>query len=124
VKLLPFFLILIILSGCAIPAQAEYRKITPQEAQAMMLDDVIILDVRNQEEYAEGHIPDAVLLPDDEVQEHAAGLLADKNQIILVYCKSGRRSEKAAKELVEMGYTQVFDFGGIVDWEGEIVYIP
>ncbi|MCL2495798.1 MAG: rhodanese-like domain-containing protein [Clostridiales bacterium] len=123
-KLLPIFLVLIILSGCSHEVNTGYRKITPREAQAMMHDDVIILDVRTEEEYAEGHIPHAVLLADYDIKEHAATVIADKNQTILVYCKGGSRSEKAAKELIDMGYTEVFDFGGIVDWEGEIVKIP
>jgi len=101
----------------------EYIKITPQEAHDMMTDNnnVVILDVRTQEEFDEGHITNAVLLPDYEIGEKAERVLADKNQTILIYCRTGRRSEIAARELIDMGYTKVFDFGGITDWPYEIV---
>jgi len=100
----------------------EYIKITPQEAIEMMSGDVIILDVRTQEEFNEGYIKNAVLLPDYEIWERAAELVPDKNQVILIYCRRGRRSENAAKELLEMGYTNVYDFGGLeTDWTGEVI---
>jgi rhodanese-related sulfurtransferase len=114
---------LLMLTGCgqAGGKAAEYRKITPAEAQDMMGEDAVILDVRTQEEYAEGHIPDALLLPDTELKQRAEELLPDKDQTILVYCRSGRRSASAAKLMVELGYTEVYDFGGILDWTGEVV---
>lgn len=87
----------------------------------MMGEDVIILDVRTQAEFAEGHIPNALLLPDNEIKQRAEELLPDKEQTILVYCRSGRRSELAAKELIQLGYTNVYDFGGILDWTGDVV---
>lgn len=101
----------------------EYHKITGQEAKKMMdeNEEEIILDVRSLEEYNEGHIEGAVLLPDYEVKEKAEAVLEDKDQVILVYCRSGRRSEGAARELAQMGYTKVYDFGGIMDWKGEVV---
>jgi len=100
----------------------SYTKITPQEAQEMMAQEgIIILDVRTEEEFAEGHIPNAVLLPDTEVKQRAEELLPDKEQTILVYCRSGRRSALAAQELADMGYTNVYDFGGILDWTGDVV---
>jgi len=103
------------------PNKAEYVKITPEEAELMMADeDVVILDVRTQEEFDEGHIINAVLLPDFDISELAADVLPDKNQTILVHCRSGKRSESASRELINMGYTRVFDFGGILDWHGEI----
>ena len=105
-----------------IQAKAEYIKLTSQEAHDMMSDDVIILDVRTQEEFDEGHIANAVLLPDYEIKEKAESVIANKDQTILIYCRTGRRSEIASKELIEMGYKNVFDFGGIVDWTGEIVW--
>ena len=102
--------------------KAEYIKISQQEAYDMMTaDDVIILDVRTQDEFDSGHIINAVLLPDYEVEEKAESVIPDKNQIILVYCRTGRRSANASKKLIEMGYTKIYDFGGIVDWEYEIV---
>jgi len=105
------------------PAQskAEYIRITSEEAQPMMTDDVVILDVRTQEEYDGGHIRSAILLPYEEIARKAESILADKDQTILVYCRSGRRSEIAARALIDMGFTNVIDFGGILDWHGEIV---
>lgn len=101
--------------------KVEYKKITPTEAMEMMNDDVVILDVRTQAEFDEGHIPNAVLLPDTEITQRAEEVLPDKEQTILVYCRSGRRSALAAKALLDLGYTDVYDFGGILDWTGEIV---
>lgn len=101
---------------------AEYKKITPEEAKALIDGgNVIILDVRTKEEYDEGHIKDAILLPDTDIAEQAETVLPDKTSKILVYCRSGRRSALSAKELIAMGYTNVFDFGGILDWPYQIV---
>ena len=101
---------------------AEYRKISAEEAKERIDEgNVIILDVRTQAEYDEGHIRDAVLIPDSEIKDKAETVLPDKNATILVYCRTGRRSALAANELVRMGYTGVYDFGGIVDWPYEIV---
>jgi phage shock protein E len=104
------------------PALAEYRKITPEEAKVRMDsgDEVLILDVRTREEYDEGHIPGAVLLPNEEIGREAPALLPDKGAEILIYCRSGRRSAEAANKLVALGYTGVYDFGGIIDWPYEI----
>ena len=104
------------------PDKVEYIKIAPQEAQDMMAGDAIILDVRTQEEYDEGHIKNAVLIPDYEIAARAEREITDKEQIILVYCRTGKRSASAARQLIAMGYQKVFDFGGIVDWPGEIVW--
>ncbi len=101
--------------------KAEYKKITPNEAIEMMSEDVIILDVRTKAEFDEGHIPNAVLLPDADITQRAEEALPDKDQTILVYCRSGRRSALAAKDLIQLGYTSVYDFGGILDWPGEVV---
>lgn len=101
---------------------AEYRKISAEEAKERIDEgNVIILDVRTQTEYDDGHIRDAVLIPDSEIKDKAVTVLPDKNATILVYCRTGRRSALAANELVRMGYTGVYDFGGIVDWPYEIV---
>ncbi len=112
-------------SQASIPSQASgvYQKITAQEARQIMQekDDYILLDVRTQEEYDEAHIEGAVLLPDYEIKEKAGERLPDKNAMILVYCRTGRRSAASANQLLEMGYTQVIDFGGIVDWPYETV---
>ena len=121
-RLLPVLLVIILIGCGALPQpKTEYKKISSQQAEEMMSDDVIILDVRTQEEFDNGHINNAVLLPNYEIKEKAESVITDKNQTILVYCRTGVRSEAASKELIEMGYTKVFDFGGIVDWTGEIV---
>lgn len=102
--------------------EAVYHKIEPELAKKMMEESsVIILDVRTSEEYNEGHIPGAVLIPDYEILETAEKILKDKNQTILVYCRSGNRSRKAANNLLYLGYQNVYDFGGIIDWPYEIV---
>lgn len=81
----------------------------------------VILDVRSLEEYDEGHIEEAILLPGSEIKEKVETIIPDKDEVILLYCRSGRRSAAAAKELIEMGYANVYDFGGIIDWPYDIV---
>lgn len=101
-------------------AAPEYKKITAAQAKALMdAGNVIVLDVRTQSEFDQGHIKDAVLLPNTDVAARAATVLPDKNAKILVYCRSGNRSASASKELIAMGYTDVLDFGGINDWPYE-----
>ena len=99
-----------------------YEQITAVEAKEIMDSEkgYVILDVRTEEEFAEGHIADAILIPDYEITEKAEGILKDKDQQILVYCRSGRRSKEAASQLVELGYSNVKEFGGIIDWPYEI----
>ena len=101
----------------------SYEQITPAEAKEIMdeREDYIILDVRTQEEFDEAHIDGAILIPDYEIADKAESTLKDKNQLILVYCRSGRRSKLAANELVTLGYTNVKEFGGIIDWPYETV---
>ena len=96
-----------------------YEQITPAEAKALMDSEegYIILDVRTPEEFAEGHIDGAILIPDYEIGEKAESILPDKDQLILVYCRSGRRSKNAASELATLGYTNIKEFGGILDWK-------
>ena len=96
-----------------------YEQITPDEAKALMdsEDGYIILDVRTPEEFAERHIEGAILIPDYEIGEKAESILTDKDQLILVYCRSGRRSKNAANELATLGYTNIKEFGGINDWK-------
>ncbi|MCT4542123.1 MAG: rhodanese-like domain-containing protein [Vallitalea sp.] len=96
--------------------KVEYKKITPEEAKEMMIEGNIILDVRTQAEYDQGYIEGATLLPLDSILDDNLESLPDKNQIILVYCRSGNRSATAAKALIDAGYTNVYDFGGIIDW--------
>ena len=109
--------------GCSNGGSATYDQISGAEAKALMDSEsgYIIIDARTQEEYDEGHIPGAILIPEYEIADRAAKELPDKDQLILVYCRSGRRSKIAAEELVKLGYTNVKEFGGIIDWEYEIV---
>jgi len=98
------------------------QRITPQEAEMMMAGEgVVILDVRTPNEFEGGHIKNAILLPLDEILARAGDIIPIKNATLLIYCRSGNRSNQAAHLLVEMGYTFVYDFGGILDWHGEIV---
>lgn len=101
-----------------------YSKISAEEAYEFMKSDseakdVVVLDVRTQQEFEDSHIPDAILIPDYEIEEAVEEKIKDKESIVLVYCRSGRRSENAAKELIKLGYNQVYDFGGIIDWPYE-----
>ena len=102
---------------------ASFTHITQEEAKLMMAKDDghIIVDVRRQDEYDEGHIPGAVLIPNESIGTERPEELPDTDQIILVYCRSGRRSREAAQKLFEMGYTNIYEFGGIIDWSGDIV---
>jgi len=109
-------------AGESTSQKAEYIKITPSEAKTLMdSETVIVLDVRTQAEYDGGHVKDAILLDSGDVSVKAATVLPDKNATILVYCRSGNRSATASKQLIEMGYTKVMDFGGIIDWPYEVV---
>lgn len=100
---------------------AGYVNITAEQAKEIMdtQEGYIILDTRTQKEYDESHIPGAILIPYDEVTERAEGVLTDKDQLILVYCRSGRRSKIAAEALVKLGYTNIKEFGGIINWPYE-----
>ena len=100
-----------------------YEQITAKEAKTIMdtETDYIIIDARTEEEFAEGHIENAILIPEYEIAERAEKELPDKEQLILVYCRSGRRSKIASEELVKLGYTNVKEFGGIIDWPYEVV---
>ena len=137
-KIASFFalmLSLLTLSACAAPAAAaatpaptvtaavEYKKISAADAKARMDsgDTIIILDVRTQEEYDAGHIPGAILVPNETIVDKQPKLLPDLDAEILVYCRSGNRSAQAAKKLIAIGYTNVVDFGGIIDWPYDVV---
>ncbi|MPN20879.1 Thiosulfate sulfurtransferase GlpE [bioreactor metagenome] len=120
-------------SGCAAPAAqaeptptskpAEYHKISAADAKTRLDsgDELILLDVRTKEEFDAGHIAGAVLLPNETILDSQPDVLPDLNAEILIYCRSGNRSAQAANKLVAMGYTNVYDFGGIIDWPYEIV---
>ena len=102
---------------------ATYEQITAEEAKTIMdtEQDYIIIDARTEEEFVEGHIENAILIPEYEIAERAEAELPDKDALILVYCRSGRRSKIASEELVNLGYTNVKEFGGIIDWPYEVV---
>ena len=102
--------------------KAMYEQITPQEAKKIMDsgEDYIILDTREQDEFDEGYIPGAILIPYTEIENKAEEMLPDKDKLILVYCRSGRRSKIAAESLAKLGYTNIKEFGGIIDWPYEI----
>ena len=125
-KLILFLLTAMLLVGCGEANQnnqeAVYMNITAQEAKQIMDSEegYIILDTRTQEEYDEGHIPGAIVIPHDEITDRAEEELPDKDQLLLVYCRSGRRSKLAAEALVELGYTDIKEFGGIIDWSYEV----
>lgn len=118
-------LLALLLTGCTSPAlQANaYRQITMQEAVEMMAEEenYIILDVRTEQEFASGHIPGAILVPNETIGTEEIAQLPDKDQLILVYCRSGNRSKQAADKLVRLGYTNIVEFGGINSWPGETV---
>ena len=101
----------------------SYTQISQDEAKEMMKrdDGHVIVDVRRQDEYDEGHIPGAILIPNESIDTERPAELPDLDQIILIYCRSGRRSKEAAQKLFDMGYTHVYEFGGIIDWTGEIM---
>jgi rhodanese-related sulfurtransferase len=125
-KLIWILLSIFVLTACGQAKEnkqeAVYVNITAQEAKKIMdsQEGYVILDTRTQEEYDAGHIPGAILIPYDEILEKAENVLTDKNQLILVYCRSGRRSKLAAEDLVKLGYTNIKEFGGIIDWPYEV----
>ena len=125
-KLLLVILALVLLTACGREKEktqeAVYVNITAQQAKEIMDTEqgYIILDTREQTEYDERHIPGAILIPYDQILEKAEGVLPDKDQLILVYCRSGRRSKLAAEDLVKLGYTNIKEFGGIIDWPYEV----
>lgn len=118
------FSLMLVLTGCSGGRDGgSYMQITMKEAVEMMENekDYIILDVRTEAEYNEGHIPGAVCVPNETIGNDDIPELPDKKQLILVYCRSGNRSKQASEKLAASGYTNVYEFGGIKDWQGEIV---
>ena len=125
-RILPLFLLLLLLTGCGgnasnASSESSYQQISQEEAKEMMdTQDVIILDVREQDEYDSGHIPGAVLLPVGTIDEEtAAEVIPEKESTVLVYCRSGNRSKTASSALAELGYTNIYEFGGINTWPYE-----
>lgn len=125
-KVLFLLIAVILLTACGHTEEndreAVYMNITAEEARQIMDSEegYVILDVRTQEEYDQGHIPGAILIPNTEIEARAEQELPDKDQLILVYCRSGRRSKLAAGILVSLGYTDIREFGGIIDWPYEV----
>lgn len=123
---LPLILLMTLtLTACASPVSepASYRQISMQEAIQIMKtnSDYVILDVRTPSEYAQGHIPGAILVPNETIGTEDIPQLPQKEQLLLVYCRSGNRSKQASEKLARLGYTNVVEFGGINQWPGEIV---
>ena len=124
-KLIPILLSALMFAGCAGTSNNQtntYRQITVDEAVTMMAQETgyIILDVRRPDEFAAGHIPNAVNVPNETIGTDEISELPNKDQLIMVYCRSGRRSKEASEKLVKLGYTNIVEFGGILDWKGEI----
>lgn len=130
--MIPILICLLVLSGCAAQStgkedgkmeKGSYTQIDQETAKEMMLrdDGHVIVDVRQQDEYDAGHIPGAILIPNESIGTKRPEQLPNLDQIILVYCRSGNRSKQAAQKLFDMGYTNVYEFGGINTWTGEIV---
>ena len=124
-KLIPILLSALMFTGCAGTSNNQtntYRQITMDEAVTMMAQETgyIILDVRRPDEFAAGHIPNAINVPNESIGTSDIPELPDKDQLIMVYCRSGRRSKEASEKLVKLGYTNIVEFGGILDWKGEI----
>ncbi|MBR1393705.1 MAG: rhodanese-like domain-containing protein [Ruminococcus sp.] len=108
-------------SGTVSEQSYDYVQISQEEASEIMkAETCIILDVRTQEEFSQGHIPGAICIPNEEITTDPPAGLPDKDALILVYCRSGRRSKEAAAKLAAMGYTDIREFGGIITWTGEV----
>ena len=125
-KLIPILLSALMFTGCAGTNNNQtntYRQITVDEAVTMMTQETgyILLDVRRPDEFAAGHIPNAINVPNESIGTSEIPELPEKDQLIMVYCRSGRRSKEAAEKLAKLGYTNIVEFGGILDWKGEIV---
>ena len=120
-RMTPLLLPLLLLTGCGGASADSYQQITQEEAKEMMdAQEVILLDVREQDEYDSGHIPGAVLLPVGTIDEDtAAEVIPEKDSTVLVYCRSGNRSKTASAALAELGYTAIYEFGGINTWPYE-----
>lgn len=119
-RIIPIIVVILMLVACS-SEEAVYQTITPEDAyERLQNEEILLLDVRTEMEYQEGAIPDSVLLPYDEIKDGIEALAPEKDITIFVYCRSGRRSEIAAKSLVDLGYTDVYDLGGLIDWPYDI----
>ena len=121
-KLFSILLIATFLTGCT-SATASFDTLSSHEAYQLINEDetVIVIDVRSKEEFATGHINGAILLPVDQIEAHAEEILQNKDAVILVICRSGARSQYASQLLADLGYTNIYDIGGILSWPGELV---
>ena len=122
VSIIAALVFLIAISGCSSQEGSVYMNIGPEKAKEMMenLESFVLLDVRSEEEFSEGHIPGAIVIPHEEISERAENEIPEKDVPVFVYCRSGRRSKIAAEELVKLGYSEIYEFGGIGDWPYEI----
>ena len=126
-KVLPYLLVMLLFAGCSGSSQeAGYRQISMSEATKILETETgyIILDVRTSEEFREKHIPEAINIPNESIGTEEIPELPQKDQLILVYCRSGNRSKQASQKLAALGYTNIVEFGGINDWPGETVSQP
>ncbi|NLZ69597.1 MAG: rhodanese-like domain-containing protein [Spirochaetales bacterium] len=121
-KKLGVLVLLVFLVSCSKASAASVVKVTPDKALTLLKEKgTILVDVRTEAEYKEGHIASAILIPNETIGKKSIASLPDKNAKIIVYCRSGRRSNEAANKLIKLGYTNVFDLGGIISWPYEIV---
>ena len=127
VSIIAALVFLLAVSGCASEEasggkEESYMRINAQKAKEMMenLEEFVLLDARTEEEFSEGHIPGAIVIPHDEIFERAEAEIPEKDVPVFVYCRSGNRSKTASKALFDLGYSEVYEFGGIIDWPYEI----
>lgn len=112
--------LLFAITGCNVKEDSQIKKVNSDEVRELLKEDAILLDVRSESEYNEGHIPNAILLNVSDVENKIKDISTDYDQAIIVYCRSGNRSAKAAQTLIDMGYRNVYDLGGISNWDYEI----
>lgn len=112
--------LLFAITGCNVKEDSQIKKVNSDEVRELLKEDAILLDVRSESEYNEGHIPNAILLNVSDVENKIKDISTDYDQAIIVYCRSGNRSAKAAQTLIDMGYHNVYDLGGISNWDYEI----
>ena len=123
ISIIAALVFLVAISGCSAEEKGSvYMNINAEKAKEMMdnLEEFVLLDARSEEEFLEGHIPGATVIPHDEIEERAESEIPEKDVPVFVYCRSGRRSKIAAEALVSLGYSEVYEFGGIIDWPYEI----
>lgn len=123
ISIIAALVFLVAISGCSAEEKGSvYMNINAEKAKEMMdnLEEFVLLDARSEEEFFEGHIPGAIVIPHDEIEERAESEIPEKDVPVFVYCRSGRRSKIAAEALISLGYSEVYEFGGIIDWPYEI----